>query len=67
MDPRNESKKSQMNSPLSFLIALLLVPLSMLHADDLRLPSIFSDHMVLSNGQGERKGGKKRTCIVLIS
>ncbi|MCY2973211.1 MAG: hypothetical protein NTW52_00940 [Planctomycetota bacterium] len=36
---------------LSFLIALLLVPLAVLRADELRLPSIFSDHMVLQCGK----------------
>lgn len=36
-----------MRRTLTLLTALLLAPLVLLHADELRLPSIFSDHMVL--------------------
>jgi sialate O-acetylesterase len=38
-------------TPIFILIALLFAPLTVLHADDLRLPSIFSDHMVLQSGK----------------
>jgi sialate O-acetylesterase len=44
--------------PLVPLItALLLAPLAALHAADLRLPSIFSDHMVLQSGKAVRVWG----------
>lgn len=39
-----------MNSTPTFITALLLAPLAVLHAAELRLPSIFSDHMVLQSG-----------------
>jgi sialate O-acetylesterase len=40
-----------MKHGLALLTALLLAPLAALHAADLRLPSIFSDHMVLQRGK----------------
>ena len=40
-----------MKPALSFITTLLLAPLSALHAAELRLPSIFSDHMVLQSGK----------------
>jgi sialate O-acetylesterase len=40
-----------MKPTLTFLTALLLAPLAVLHAAELRLPSIFSDHMVLQSAK----------------
>jgi sialate O-acetylesterase len=40
-----------MKPTLTLLTALLLAPLAALHAAELRLPSIFSDHLVLQSGK----------------
>jgi sialate O-acetylesterase len=40
-----------MKRTLTLFCALLLAPLAAMHAAELRLPSIFSDHMVLQSGQ----------------
>ena len=40
-----------MKTPFHLLAALLLAPLAAMHAAELRLPSIFSDHMVLQSGK----------------
>jgi hypothetical protein len=40
-----------MKLTLFILTALLLAPLATLHAADLKLPSIFADHMVLQSAK----------------
>jgi sialate O-acetylesterase len=40
-----------MKRTLTLFCALLLAPLTAMHAAELRLPSIFSDHMVLQSGK----------------